>query len=182
VIADQVSAELGDEEPLRPVPIVQGGRIRGILLHKLMEELLNGELEEELEAVTLRARILRDQLASGSSSDNPLDVDELANTALRTLQLPDIKPFRDQLVAEVPIHGVAPADPNHLIAGRADAMAEAQDSGRVVFDWKSDVSPDASERTTYRQQLAQYLHAIGAQRGAVVYMTSGHVDWVLASR
>jgi CRISPR-associated exonuclease Cas4 len=181
VIADQISPEMGDEEPLRPVPIVQGGRTRGILLHKLMEELLTGELEEDMEAVTLRARILRDQLAS-SSCDNPLDVDELANTALRTLQLPDIKPFRDGLIAEVPIHGVAPAGPDHLIAGRADAMAQAHDGGRIVFDWKSDVSPDASERTTYRQQLAQYLHAIGAQRGAVVYMTSGHVDWVLASR
>jgi len=142
---------------------------------------LTGELEESLEAVTLRARILCDQLASGSS-DNPLDVDELGNTALRTLQLPDIEPFRDGLVAEVPIHGVAPVGPDHLIAGRADAMAQAHDGSRVVFDWKSDVSPEASERTTYRQQLAQYLHAIGAQRGAVVYMTTGHVDWVLASR
>jgi CRISPR-associated exonuclease Cas4 len=61
-------------------------------------------------------------------------------------------------------------------------MAQAHDGSRIVFDWKSDVSPNASERKTYRLQLAQYLHAIGAQRGAVVYMTSGHVDWVLASR
>lgn len=182
VIPDEVSAELGNEEPLRPVPIIHGGRIRGILLHKLMEELLTGELEEDLEAVTLRARILRDQLASGSSPDNPLDVDELANTALRTLQLPDIEPFRDRLVAEVPIHGVAPAGPYDLIAGRADAMAKIPDGNKVVFDWKSDVSPENSERSIYRQQLAQYLHAIGAQRGAVVYMTTGHVDWVLASR
>jgi len=32
----------------------------------------------------------------------------------------------------------------------------------------------------YRQQLGQYLHVIGAKRGAIVYMTSGRLDWVTA--
>jgi CRISPR-associated exonuclease Cas4 len=181
VITDQISHDLADEEPIRPAPAVEGGRIRGILLHKLMEELLTGELEERLETVSSRACLLRDQLVS-MSSGKPPDVEELAHTALRTLRLPDIEPYRERLVPEVVIHGVARAGPNDLIVGRADAVADSDDGSRLVFDWKSDVAPEASERTAYRQQLAQYLHAIGAQRGAVVYMTTGHVDWVSASR
>ena len=67
-----------------------------------------------------------------------------------------------------------------MIAGRADAISQAEDGSTVVFDWKSDVTPREADRATYRQQLGQYLHAIGAKRGAVVYMTSGRVDWISA--
>ena len=77
---------------------------------------------------------------------------------------------------------IAPAGPDHLIAGRAHAVAEANDGSVVVFDWKSDVAPNHADRAAYRVQIAQYLHAVMAQRGAVVYMTSGRVDWVLRSQ
>ena len=178
VIAEQLSSEACDEEPLRPLPILEGGRIRGILLHKLMEELVTGELDESLEATTSRAALLRDQLFSVSSSGAPLDATELARTAVKTLRLPDIITFRGQLIAEVPIHAIASTGPDHLIAGRADAIAQADDGSMVVFDWKSDIAPKEVDRSAYRQQLAQYLHATGAQRGAVVYMTPGRVEWV----
>jgi hypothetical protein len=36
-------------------------------------------------------------------------------------------------------------------------------------------------RASYRQQLTHYVHALRADRGAVVYMTSGHIDWVDAA-
>lgn len=88
------------------------------------------------------------------------------------------EPFRSRLVAEVPIYAVAPTGPEHLIAGQVDAIAEADDGYQVVFDWKSDVAPNDADRMAYRQQLAQYIHATGAQRGAIVYMTSGRVDWI----
>ena len=97
----------------------------------------------------------------------------MASTALRTLPLPEIKPFRDRLTAEVPIYGAAPTGSNRLIAGRADAVARTEDGSMVVFDWKSDVAPKDAERAAYRQQLGQYLHVTGARRGAVVYMTTG---------
>jgi hypothetical protein len=32
----------------------------------------------------------------------------------------------------------------------------------------------------YANQLGQYLQLLGACRGAIVYMTSGHIDWVTA--
>lgn len=159
----------------------EGGRIRGVLLHKLMEELVTGELEEIRDAVTTRAKVLLDQLVGPTSAGNRLDPEELANTALRTIQLPEIESFRTTLTAEVPIYGAAPGSPDRLIGGRADAVARAEDGSRVVFDWKSDIAPKEADRAAYRQQLGQYLHVIGAQHGAVVYMTLGSVDWVSVS-
>jgi CRISPR-associated exonuclease Cas4 len=47
-----------------------------------------------------------------------------------------------------------------------------------VFDWKSDVDPDAAARADYANQLGQYVHVLGAERGAVLYMTSGRVEWI----
>jgi CRISPR-associated exonuclease Cas4 len=69
-----------------------------------------------------------------------------------------------------------------LIAGRADALAKSGDESVVAFDWKSDVAPKDADRSAYRQQLGQYLHVIGARRGAVVYMTSGRIEWITSSR
>jgi hypothetical protein len=43
---------------------------------------------------------------------------------------------------------------------------------KVVFDWKSDVAPLDADGGAYRQQLGQYLHVLGAQRGAIVYPLS----------
>jgi CRISPR-associated exonuclease Cas4 len=106
---------------------------------------------------------------------------ELATTARRTLQLPDIKPYRARLVAELPIYGIAPASSDQLIVGRVDAVADGEDGDKIVFDWKSDIAPNESDRAAYRQQLGQYLHVIGARHGAIVYMTSGRVEWVSAA-
>lgn len=170
-----------EEGPLRPVPALEGGRIRGILLHKLIEELITGELEESQSAAASRAALLRDQLLSTSQPDVSLDTAEIATTALKTFQLPEIKPFRRSLVAEVPIHAVASGSYDHLVSGRADAVAQDEDGGVVVFDWKSDIAPKEADRATYRQQLGHYLEAIGSRRGAIVYMTSGRVDWVRLS-
>jgi CRISPR-associated exonuclease Cas4 len=178
VITGLIPSEMSDAEPLRPLPIVEGGRIRGILLHKLMEELVTGELNENAKTVIARAALLRDQLRSPSSSDPGPDPIELATTALRTLQLPDIEPYRARLVTELPIYGIAAANSDQLIVGRADAVADDEDGDKIVFDWKSDVAPKESDRAAYRQQLGQYLHVLGARRGAIVYMTSGRVDWI----
>ena len=81
-------------------------------------------------------------------------------------------------MAELPIYAIAQANSDQLIAGRADAVAEGEDGDNIAFDWKSDVAPRESDRKAYRQQLGQYLQAIGARRGAIVYMTSGRVDWI----
>ena len=97
-----------------------------------------------------------------SPSGASLDAGELATTALNTFRLPEIKPFRKTLTAEVPIYGAAPTSPDHLIAGRPDAISQAEDGSSVVFDWKSDLALKEADRA-YRQQLGQYLHVIGAR-------------------
>jgi CRISPR-associated exonuclease Cas4 len=181
VIPIQMPSASGEEEPVQPASSVAGSRMRGVLLHKLMEELVTGELEEIGDAVTSRARLLLDQLIEPNSLGNPPEPEELANTALETIQLPEIKPFRKTLTAEMPIYGAAPTNPDHLIGGRADAVAQAEEGSRIVFDWKSDIAPKDEDRAAHRQQIGQYLQVTGARRGAVVYMTSGRVDWVSAS-
>lgn len=182
VIPIQISNASVEDEPLQPSTSIEGGRMRGVLLHKLMEELLTGELDETRDAIASRARTLVEQLVAQASLGDPLDADELADTALRTIRLPDIMPFRETLTAEVPIYGATPANADRLIGGRADAVAQDDHGGRIVFDWKSDVAPRDADRAAYRGQLGQYLHVLGAQRGAIVYMTSGHVDWISAPR
>ncbi|GAB9248391.1 hypothetical protein BDS110ZK12_73350 [Bradyrhizobium diazoefficiens] len=179
VIPVQISTVSGDE-PFQPSTSIEGGRVRGVLLHKLMEELVTGELDETRDSIALRAKQLVEQLVAQASLGNPLDAEELADTALRTIRLPEIRPFRRTLTSEVPIFGSAPASADRLIGGRADAVAQDDDGGRIVFDWKSDVAPRDADRAAYRGQLGQYLHVLGAQRGAIVYMTSGYVDWISA--
>jgi exodeoxyribonuclease-5/CRISPR-associated exonuclease Cas4 len=48
----------------------------------------------------------------------------------------------------------------------------------LVVDWKSDVNPDADTQRAHAGQLRDYLVATGAERGAVVYMSAGHLAWV----
>ena len=178
VITERLSSDMGEGDPLRDAVPIEGGRLRGVLLHKLMEELISGELKDDLEVVTCRSLELRDQLASISTTSAAIDGGELAATALRTLRLPDVHEYRGRLVAEVPIYACVGDD---LISGRADAIAY-NDDGRIVFDWKSDVAPKQAEFAAYRNQLGQYLRAIGAHRGAIVYMTTGQVDWVTPAK
>lgn len=167
------------DDPLETPVEIEGSRARGLLMHKLMEELVTGELASLVGDVTERAALLSDQLFGGSPTPtNPPDPSELAATAIRTLSLPELQPFRSTLIAEVPIYAEAPARANAYISGRADAMALAADGSKVVFDWKSDVDPDNEARSAYRQQLGQYLLATGSKRGAIVYMSTGHIDWI----
>ena len=48
----------------------------------------------------------------------------------------------------------------------------------MLADWKSDVNPDAAAQSAHAAQLRDYLVITGAERGAVVYMSSGHVSWI----
>jgi CRISPR-associated exonuclease Cas4 len=180
VVSIQLPESLGENEPLQTSTAIKGSRMRGVILHKLMEEFLTGELEAIPDIVRDRATSLCDQLLPAVAQDSSPEPEELARTALRTLTHSELKPFRDQLIPEVPIYGLGSKGVHELIAGRADAIAWAEDGSMVAFDWKSDVAPNDSERTAYAHQLGQYLHVVSAKRGAVVYMTSGHIDWVTA--
>jgi ATP-dependent exoDNAse (exonuclease V) beta subunit len=153
------------------------GRLRGVLLHKLMEEFLTGELGEDEDTVEGRAKALLDQLAAvapegAETLPNPK---EAAQTALRTLHFPEIDALRPSLLAETTVW--AAMDGSYL-AGRADAISVVDGQVQAVLDWKGDIAPAAGDRAGYRGQLAEYLTATGAPRGALVYMSLGEVEWV----
>jgi ATP-dependent exoDNAse (exonuclease V) beta subunit len=156
--------------------IVGAGALRGTILHKLMEELLTGELECLLDATTRRAAELLTQLQStdGTDAERP-DPIEMAQTALRTLALPELAPFLAKLVPEVPLWA---ANPPRFLAGRADAAAIEGERVALVIDWKSDVNPAAAAHNAHVAQLRDYLRVTGAERGAIVYMSAAQVSWV----
>jgi hypothetical protein len=156
---------------------IGAGRLRGILLHKLMEEFLTGELDEDEAATCDRAQVLLRQLAPTESQD-PADLPdptELAATALQSIRLPQVVELRSRLVPEIALWSV---DGNNYLAGRADAVAIIDGRADAVLDWKSDISPSTRDRQRHVEQLADYLTVAEAARGAIVYMSLGEVVWV----
>jgi hypothetical protein len=154
--------------------------VRGLLLHKLMEEVLSGELVEEVGRFVSRARELLTELVLDPDDSEALpDSDEIAATAWRTLQLPDIAALRDRLTPEWPVYALLEdSSKPRALAGRIDAIAYTGDRAEVVVDWKSDVDPSDADIRLHAGQLEDYLRATGAPRGALVYMTPGLVRWV----
>ena len=163
--------------------LVQGGRERGLILHKLMEEVLTGETPEAEAALTERAADLIRALDRSPAADpaTGLSADELAACVVRTLALPDIAALRPGLMAEFPVYAAQAADSvETATTGIADALTLTTE-GRptVVVDWKSDVAPAPGTLDHYRAQVRAYLDMTGAERGLVVLMTSGAVIPVL---
>jgi ATP-dependent exoDNAse (exonuclease V) beta subunit len=170
----------GVEGAFEFVQPVGAGRLRGILLHKLMEELLSGLLDEGPAVVARRATTLLQQMIGLEPEGvEPLpDPQEAARTALSTLCFPEVAAMRPSLLAEA---NVWAAGAEGYLAGRADAVSVIDGRVQVVLDWKSDVAPTARDRAGYRGQLAEYLSATGAGRGALVYMSLGEVEWIGAA-
>jgi ATP-dependent exoDNAse (exonuclease V) beta subunit len=175
---EAIALELGDA-PEVDVP-VGAGRVRGLLLHKLMEEVLTGELDEDIGSFADRARALLAELVLDAAEDEGLpDCDEIAATVRRTLELPDVAAFRARLVPEWPIYALVADSPSpSALAGRIDAIAFEGDQIEAVVDWKSDIDPDETDMRRHGRQLEDYLRATGGIRGALVYMTPGVVRWV----
>jgi CRISPR-associated exonuclease Cas4 len=133
------------EQPVDALSMIKGGSVRGTVLHKLMEELITTELEPSSTAVQGRASVLIQQLLPAATTRG-LDAQELAQTALRTISLRELAYDRGNLVAEVPVYGTSGKDGHRLVSGRADAVRYRDGRAQMVFDWKSDVAPDATSR------------------------------------
>ncbi len=174
-----------DDQPpeLEAAVLVQGGRERGLILHKLMEEVLTGGTQEEEAALAERAGHLIRALGQSPVADpaTGLSAQELAACVARTLALPDITALRPGLLAEFPVYSAQAADGvETATAGIADALTlTAEGSPAVVVDWKSDVTPATGTLDHYRAQVRAYLDMTGAERGLIVLMTSGTVIPVL---
>jgi CRISPR-associated exonuclease Cas4 len=162
------------EKPVGP------GRMRGLVLHKLMEEILTGEVAEAVQPLAERAASLLLELAidTAGSGERP-SKDEIAATAWKTMRLPEISALRPELVPEFPVYGMlGDAADQTALAGRADAIAVRDGRVSVVVDWKSDVAPSAEDIRAHAGQIRHYVAALNAARGALVYMTRGTVQWV----
>ena len=157
---------------------VQGGRNRGLILHKLMEEVLTGEVGEAEAELRARAQALIHSLGeTDGDSSLGLSSDELAQSIVRTLAIPEVVDLRPRLLPEFPIYdSVSAKDGEEVTNGIADAItSSATAASETVIDWKSDVSPSAETTSHYRAQVRAYLKATGAEKGLIVFMSSGQV-------
>jgi hypothetical protein len=145
-----------------------------------MEEVLTGELVEEVERFADRAdELVAELVLNPDDGDRLPDAAEIAATAWRTLRLPDIAALRERLTPEWPIFTLLEGRSNpSALAGRIDAIAYDGDRAELVVDWKSDVDPADADIRLHARQLDEYLRATGAPRGALVYMTPGLVRWI----
>lgn len=172
----------GGDEPgsaIDEAPFIKGGKERGTILHKLLEEVLTGELSDDLVSLTQQARHLIHSIGKAAHTDpsKGLSPEELAACVERVLGLPEITALRPELLAEFPVYGSNEENEIELAAaGIVDAMT-VDETGRpkVVIDWKSDVSPASSTIEHYCSQVGTYLKLTGAERGLIVLLTSGKI-------
>jgi hypothetical protein len=165
--------EDGIEMPLA----VGAGRLRGLVLHKLMEEVLTGEVADDVHSLVGRARDLLSQLVVPDERVAP-DPQELGATIARTLAHADIAPLRHGLVPEISVFSTLAETEVRSLSGRADALFIQDGEPQIVIDWKSDVGPSDSDIADNVAQLRVYMRATRAKRGALVYLSSGHVRWL----
>jgi exodeoxyribonuclease-5 len=161
---------------------IRGGRERGLLLHKLLEEVLTKEISEDVAALQKRAIELLAQLGIQDAEDAATGPSsgEMVSAVRRALQLPVVAALRPRLLPEFRAYAGILADQQiSLTAGIADAVA-TDEEGRVaaVIDWKSDVDPTPGQIEIYRGQVRNYLAATKAPVGFVIFLTSTRVERV----
>ena len=177
---DVDDAEDYDEDIADQSVIVGAGRIRGLLLHKLIEEILWEGLEEAPTTLAARAQSLMAVLVPLPNEQASLpDPGEIAHMVSAALALPEVAALRPHLIPEIQVHAMLPGKGmSRPLAGRADALVVEDGLVTGVIDWKSDVAPGERERLDHVEQLRLYLAATGAPRGALVYASLGWVRWV----
>ena len=158
---------------------IQGGRERGTILHKLIEEVLTGETAETQSALVARAETLIRALALPVMDDpaQGLAPPELTACVLRALALPEVVALRPGLVPELPVYASTESNGHEEVAaGIVDAIAYGPDGApQLVIDWKSDVDPSPKTLEHYRAQIRAYLDMTGAERGLIVAVTTGTI-------
>lgn len=183
IMNTDIDAATASADALGP-PQVQGGRARGLILHKLFEEVLTGETVGDTEALIERALELI--LSVGKTAvDDPakgLSAFEIATCVSLTLESPEIAALRPSLVPEFAVYASSWVDGSEqVVTGVADAIGlDPRDGSDVVVDWKSDVDPAPETLDHYRSQVRSYLKATGIGKGLVVLVTSGIIIQVVA--
>jgi exodeoxyribonuclease-5 len=162
-----------------PAPAVAGSSQRGIILHKLMEEVLTAETSSTGAALYRRAGELIAQLGLEPNSDpaSGISPGELAAAMERTLNLAEIAQLRERLVPEHTIFARESSPAGEiLVSGIADAVAlDAEGGIETIVDWKSDVAPNQSTIAHYFKQIDEYRRHTGAKRALLVLITPGRI-------
>ena len=178
-------AEAGEQpengsQPLPPgleadageLPVPRGSQARGLVLHKLLEEVLTGETDENASALASRTAELADQLTGLPGADT-IDPAEAARTALAAIALPEIQIVRPQLFAEYAVLHSRQDDADEVVTyGIADAVTIRSDGDITgIIDWKSDVDPDPETIRHYKDQVRSYREAVSARNALIVFLT-----------
>jgi hypothetical protein len=179
--------ESGTSPAAIPEPVAGRGRLRGLLLHALMEQLITGEVDED--GLEQRAAELTELLISGANpalgevEPNRPNPAEMASAARAAWNLPEVVAVRGDLLTEWNVYGHSDSGGLlELIAGVADAVAiDASGQPYLVIDWKSDVDPGEEVVAGYREQVRDYLWLTGVERGLLVFLTNGRVEEVRAA-
>lgn len=166
---------------LNPYAGIEGGVERGNVLHKLMEEILTGETDAA--DVEERARELIEQVVALAVGKAPeLHAREIADCVNRTLAIPEIVAIRPRLVPEMGTSGSRREGKVEILTmGVSDAMAFDQGKADVVVDWKGDLRPSKQTVGMYKDQVGDYVKMTGANRGLIVFMSTGSVVEVRAA-
>ena len=155
---------------------------RGLILHKLMEEVLTGEVADAADDIRERAsELIRQQdLEDSPDVSSRISSVGMAKMVVRTLERPEIADLRPRLVPEYWVYGSDIEGREMAItAGIADAVT-FDDDGRidVVVDWKSDTRLRKRHLRIYRDQVELYLKATGARTGHIVFLGPDHIETV----
>jgi ATP-dependent exoDNAse (exonuclease V) beta subunit len=154
------------------------GPLRGSVLHRLLEEVIVGELSTGEDALRQRADTLVAQLVFLAPEDEVElpETAELARTVAVALAIPDVARMLPHLVPEVTVWNDEGG--GDLLAGRADALVVVGSQVVGVVDWKSDFAPGLEDKHRYGTQISDYVHATGALAGALVFVTTREVVWI----
>lgn len=158
---------------------VKGGPIRGMIIHKLIEEILTGETAEEIEPLVNRAAMMLRELGQtdGLTPDEGPNASEMANYVLRALAIEEIANMRKTFHAELPVFSIGDTKSSLVyVGGIVDALAINEGKNlKVVIDWKSDVEPAPSIIDDYNAQMRDYLMATDAQAGFLVFSNPSRI-------
>ena len=166
--------------------LIQGGYERGLIVHKLIEEVLTGETGETKSDLIARATTLIETLEKPVVDDPAIGLSptEIVECVVRGLSVPEIVELRPSLLPEFPVFSSAVVETHEeATAGIADAIA-MDSSGQVqtVIEWKSDVDPSSETIDHYCDQLRTYLEITGAESGLIVMVTTGNLRTVQGMR
>jgi hypothetical protein len=177
---DRPEIQPSDEMVVTVPQTVRGSAVRGTVLHKLLEEVLNRQVDDGLEMLRQRAAELLAQLGCPDHADparGPSSA-EIAATVRQTLDLPVVASHRAKLVPEVNVYGAAKQPDGELLctAGICDAVAYWDGKPAAIFDWKSDVAPTVDVQRKHAAQLMDYLKLTNCPVGYLVYVTRQSVQ------